>query len=96
MVEIDMTSESPQNETKKQRIERYYQELANKAGFSSIEEFYTKTKFALVLMDEFWRSEEVKLKLLESIADDMWYSKTNKEFVIGSNVGKNNSNILNR
>ena len=74
------------SETTKDRLKRIYNEMAIKQWFKSIEEFYVKKKMMLLMSDGLEASDEKMIKLLQSIASDLWYNGSTKEFVMWNNL----------
>jgi len=81
------SEEVEETETKKQRLERIYNDMAVEAGFDSIEHFYVKKKFELALKwDKYSKSDDYMSALLSTIARDLWYGSSSKEFVMQNNI----------
>ena len=80
--------------TKKQRIEKWYNDIAQDNWYTGIEEFYTKKKMMLLMQWELTASDEKLIKLLSSIAADLWYNSASKEYVIENGLSKISWNIL--
>lgn len=89
--EIDVYSDDLAEDTtlsKKKRLEASYYEMCIAHGYESVEDWYVSKKFELIMKEKLTKQEEIMLKILESIAKDMWYNDSNKEFVIWTNVKK--------
>jgi hypothetical protein len=80
----DFSSEEvTETETKKQRLERIYTEMAVKHWYESIEHFYVSKKFDIAMKKDWMdKADDYMEKLLRSIASDLWYGSWNKEFVM--------------
>ena len=80
----DFSSEEvTETETKKQRLERIYTEMAVKHWYESIEHFYVSKKFEIAMKKDWMdKADDYMEKLLRSIASDLWYWSWNKEFVM--------------
>ncbi len=77
------TEEINETETKKQRLERLYNQMAIENWFESIEHFYVSMKFKLAMRKEGMdKADDYMEKLLRGIASDLWYGSWNKEFVM--------------
>lgn len=84
---IDFSTEDlKETETKKQRLERYYNEMAVEAWYSDIEEFYVKQKFKLAMKTNYTKWNDYLSNLLKTIASDMWYGWNSKEFVMQNTI----------
>jgi len=55
-----------------------YTKMAKEYGFESVEDFYVTTKFKLAI--EGGKPNSPLVSLLNSIAADLWYGKSSKEF----------------
>ncbi len=80
------SEEVAESETKKQRIERMYDELAKVAGYENIEHFYVKKRWELAMKGALWAPDEYMMKFLKSIADDLGLWGSSKEFVMQSQI----------
>lgn len=70
-------------QTKKQRMESIYNRIAKKEWYEDIMEFYIEKKMMLMMWDEdLTASDEKLIKLLASIANDLWYGGSSKEFIM--------------
>lgn len=91
----DISQEAPK--TKKQRLEEQYSAFANSAWYDSIESWYVSKKWELVNKPKLYKEDELVIKLLNTIASDLWYNDTNKEFIIWTWVKPiTNQSMLNR
>ncbi len=78
----DISQDTPK--TKKQRLEEQYTEFATSAWYDSIESWYVSKKWELINKPKLYKEDELVIKLLNTIASDLWYNDTNKEFIIGT------------
>ena len=86
VVQSFSSEEVAETETKKQRIERMYDELAKEAWYRNIEEFYVKKRWEMAFKWTLWSADEYMLKFLKSIADDLGLWGSSKEFVMQSQI----------
>lgn len=74
------------DETTKDRIKRLYNKVAVKNWYANIEEFYVMKKMELLMSDELTNSDDKMIKLLNTIASDLWYGWNSKEFIMKSGL----------
>jgi hypothetical protein len=78
-------------------LDETYLEFCIAAWFTTVEERYVSMKWNLAHKAKLTREDELMLKLLNSVAADLWYNDNNKEFVISTSVKKlNQQQMLNR
>ena len=98
--QIDIYSDETweeQPKTKKQRLEDTYLEFCKASWHSTIEEWYVSMKWTLANKQKLTREDEIMIKLLNTVATDLWYNDNNKEFVIWTNIKKlSQQQMLNR
>jgi hypothetical protein len=71
------------SETTKAKLKRLYNEMAVEEWFNDIEHFYVKMKFKLALKGaQYSKSDDYMSNLLKTIAMDLWYGSSNKEYVM--------------
>lgn len=81
------SEEYEETETKKQRMERLYNEMAIENWFDSIEHFYVSKRFWLAMKwDRYSKADDYMSALLNTIAKDLWYWSASKEFVMQNNI----------
>ena len=85
-VKVDFWDEINVEETPKERMKRYYNEMAIKNKYNDIEHFYVSKKFELATKGEFDKADDYMNNLLKSIAQDMWYSQASKEYIMQNNL----------
>lgn len=85
-IEMSIDEEEIVEESPKERIQRMYHELAQDKWFDSFEDWYTDIKFKMATSWDLDKSDENLLKLLNTMADDMWYRDRNISFVPWSNL----------
>lgn len=98
--QIDIyTDDIPEDEqkSKKKRLEESYYQMCRAQWYESIEDWYVTKKFEIAMREKLSKQDEILLKLLDSVAKDMWYNDSSREFVIWTNVKKiSNRDMLNR
>lgn len=98
--EIDIYSDDigeDEQKSKKKRLEESYYAMASANWYESVEDWYVTKKRELTIKEKLTKQDEILLKILDSVAKDMWYNESNREFVIWTNVKKIwNKNMLAR
>lgn len=85
-VTIDFWEDIDTAETPKERMKRYYNELAISHNYKNIEHFYVSKKFELAMKKEFDKADDYMNNLLKTIAQDMWYSQSSREYIMQNNL----------
>lgn len=88
--ELNFSSEDvTENKTKKQKLEEMYNQMAIENWYESIEEFYVKKKFELAMKwEKYSKWDDYMNNLLKSIAADLWYWSSSKEFIMQNALPK--------
>lgn len=81
-------------ETEKDKLKRYYNEFAISKWYENITEFYVKTKMRLLTSWELDSSDDKLIKLLNTIASDLWYGWQSKQFVMENGLNKTWKSLL--
>lgn len=87
--DLNFSSEDlTENKTKKQRLEDMYNEMAISNWYASIEDFYVRKKFELAMKESYSKWDDYMNNLLKSIASDLWYWSSSKEFIMQNTLPK--------
>lgn len=78
----DFWDEIDASETTKAKLKRLYNKMAISKWYEDIEDFYVTMKFNLATKANFSKSDDYMSNLLKTIAMDLWYGSSNKEYVM--------------
>ena len=70
-ISVDFGEDIDTSETPKERMKRYYNEMAISHKYKNIEHFYVSKKFDLAMKKEFDKADDYMNNLLKTIAQDM-------------------------
>lgn len=91
---IDYGDDVDESESTKERVKRYYNEMAVKNWFKDIEHFYVTKKFDIAMASEYTKENDYLNNLLKTIAQDMWYSQASKEYIMENSLSNRSWNSM--